>query len=103
MVYEDDYPEEHQDNSESAHHSQQPYDILPLEKIFHELNGILEEVQALIYLDKGWCLLLLKEFKWDKDYLREEYYNKMELYQKRVGLRPGLTPCNDCKQAVDVC
>jgi len=36
--------------------------------------------------------LLLKEFKWDKDYLREEYYNKMEVYQKRAGLKPGLLP-----------
>jgi ariadne-1 len=24
----------------------------------------------LVYLDKGWCLILLKDFKWDKDYLR---------------------------------
>jgi hypothetical protein len=39
-------------------------------KLFAELNLILEEVQNLVYLEKGWCLILLKEFKWDQDYLK---------------------------------
>lgn len=52
----------------------------------------------LVYLDKGWCLLLLKEFKWDKEILREEYYNKMEHYQKKIGLKEGLIPFEECKR-----
>ena len=54
-------------------------------------------------MEKGWCLLLLKEFKWDKDYLREEYYNKMEVYQKRIGIRPSLIPLEACKDVKDIC
>ena len=54
------------------------------------MNTILDEVNTVVYLSRGWCLLLLKEFKFDKDYLREEYYNNMDKYQKKVGLKAGL-------------
>jgi hypothetical protein len=50
---------------------EQPFEILPLVRLYAELNQILEEIQGLVCLDKGWCLILLKNFKWDKDYLRE--------------------------------
>lgn len=43
-----------------------------------------------MYLGKGWSLLLLKEFKWDKEFLKEEYYNNMEKYQKELGLTHNL-------------
>lgn len=89
--------------SEDHNYNQQPYEILPLEKIYEELNAILEEVRMLVYLDRGWCLLLLKEFKWDKEILREEYFNKLEHYQKRIGLKPNLLTFDQCKQTVGVC
>lgn len=50
---------------------EQPFEILPLAKLYMEFNQILEEIQGLVCLPKGWCLILLKDFKWDKDYLRE--------------------------------
>lgn len=33
---------------------------------------------------------MLKDFKWDKDYLKEEYYNKSEEYLKNIGFRQDL-------------
>lgn len=42
-------------------------------------------------MDLGWCLVLLKEFKWDKDYLKEEYYNRNEEYLKKVGFKADLS------------
>ncbi len=57
----------------------------------------------LVYLDKGWCLLLLKEFKWDKDMLREEYFNNLDYYQKRIGLRMGLASPTDFSPKLGVC
>jgi ariadne-1 len=44
----------------------------------------------LVYLDKGWCLILLRQFKWDKEYLREEYYNNNEQYLRKAGFKPNL-------------
>ena len=41
-------------------------------------------------------MLLLKEFKWDKEFLKEEYYNHMEHYQQKIGLRNGLLSIEGC-------
>lgn len=74
---------------------EKPYEILPLAKLFSELDIILEQIHNLIYLDKGWCLELLKEFRWDKDVLKEEYYNNMDLHLNKVGFHPELKNPND--------
>lgn len=71
-------------------YEQQDYEVLPIIKLFSELQDIVTEIKNLTYLENGWCLLLLRQFKWDKEYLKEEYYNKMEEYQKRVGFSPNL-------------
>jgi hypothetical protein len=63
---------------------------VPLIRLYSELDQILEEIQGLVYLDKGWCLILLKNFKWDKDYLREEFYNKKEEYLRAAGFVGGM-------------
>jgi len=53
---------------------------------------MLDEVKILVCLDRGWCLLLLKEFKWDKDILREEIFNNYQMYMTRIGMRADLIP-----------
>jgi hypothetical protein len=58
-------------------------------------------------MDLGWCLILLKEFKWDKDYLKEEYYNRNEEYLKKVGFKPDLSNTSELNRGYigtcDIC
>jgi len=64
----------------------------------------LEEIQSLVCLDKGWCLILLRDFKWDKEYLREEYYNNNEQYLRNAGFSADLArPIEDNDVKVGVC
>lgn len=81
----------------------QPFEILPLERIFQELMNILGELRDVVYLDAGWCLRLLRLFKWDKEYLKEEYYNNNELYLRKVGFRGNFEPPGNLKTSIGMC
>lgn len=38
----------------------QPYEIVSFNQIVQDLNSTLQEVNILVCMHKGWCLLLLK-------------------------------------------
>lgn len=67
--------EEHSESSEEKHSESsesnakeyslsstlyQPYEIVPFDQIVQDLNSTLQEVNILVCMHKGWCLLLLK-------------------------------------------
>lgn len=49
--------------------------------------GIVEQIKNLVCLYEGWCLLLLKEFKWDQEYLRGEFFNHNDNYLQAIGYK----------------
>ncbi len=58
----------------------------------------------MVFMGKGWSLLLLKLFKWNKDYMKEEFYNNSEMYLKRIGFRKDLKdPCHFLNGEKGVC
>jgi hypothetical protein len=50
------------------------YIIVHLSTVWNELQAAITDIQNLTYLSTGWCLLLLKNFNWDINILREKYY-----------------------------
>ncbi len=48
----------------------------------------LKTTKEMTALDEGWCLLLLREFKWDVDILGD-YFQDMEKYRTRIGYSPS--------------
>lgn len=53
-----------------------------------------------VALPFGWTFLLLREFKWQSDYLGD-YFQNMEKYKKLIGHSSGLLSVEDCiKQKV---
>jgi hypothetical protein len=58
----------------------------------------------MLWLDKGWCLILLREFKWSKDYLKEEYYNNNEAHLHKAGFKPSLdSPLQFDRGVIGIC
>jgi hypothetical protein len=58
--------------------------VLPYNALFPEVVKHLKTAKEMIALDDGWCLLLLRELKWDVDMLGE-YFQDMQKYRTRIG------------------
>lgn len=53
--------------------SRKEYEVLPYNALFTEVGKHLKTANEMIALAGGWCLLLLREFKWDVDLLSEYF------------------------------
>ena len=58
--------------------------MLPYNALFDEVLRQLKTAQDMTALEEGWCLLLLREFKWDVEKL-SDYFQDTEKYRKKIG------------------
>lgn len=65
------------------------YEKIPLSSLFSQIKGLVEQTMQTVALPFGWSLLLLREFKWQVDFLGD-YFQNMAKYKAAIGFAPGL-------------
>ena len=88
--FEDDYYNQYEAGNQFSNPSSNAlYQVLPQSALFKQLIQAVEQAITMTALPFGWSLLLLREFKWNVDYL-PEYFQKPQFYKKRISFNEKL-------------
>ena len=86
--YDNEYYIQEEDNFNDYGSTGKDYEVLPFNDLFAEVIKHLKTAQEMTALPEGWCLLLLREFKWDTDLL-PDYFQDMDKYRNKIGYKPS--------------